>query len=305
MSREALMERIDMQAAALWQSNPSAWADYLATVRPAFWKDLVDNEQSCATLIRSSDDVIQNILKQRFASATGRVPPPIAEAVPAFTFRPTGATNSAARASTVTWEEKQSFETFFSTTAAVLMHPYQFFSNLRFGLGKKPPWNFVKIYYVVVFLSIWFSMLANPSIAHELSAELNLNIKPHVMCCIFFLFALLVIWLEALLLSWSFAITGCEHPRGLGYEATLRVLCYTGMIRVAEVLLSFGGESATAAYFLVVIIQIIYEAIGFSAVYNTSWQRVILAYICAFVLLCLIVGAIAVGIFVSLALFNK
>jgi hypothetical protein len=186
------------------------------------------------------------------------------------------------------WEDRADhglWQGIFQTFKQVCFSPETFFKNLTYAGGKKEPLAFgVMTGSIGSMLTLfWQSLIAGGLMILGLSFFSNYAVG--------FIFLLMILVIPLMVTVGIFLYSGVLHllllmvrGGGNGFEATFRVVSYSQAVQVLGVIPFVGG-------FIGGIWQLIIQVIGLREIHETSYLRVIMAFLIpVFVLIVLILA---------------
>lgn len=195
------------------------------------------------------------------------------------------------------WEDRSRiglWQGILQTFRNVLFNPVHLFRTLRFGGGIKEPLAFGLLFgsLGMMFSLFWEFALAAWGLGGSLKGISS-------SFPVILLFPLLLILCPVLVALGLFIVSGITHlllriVRGgtHGFEATFRVIAYGQATQVLAVVPFVGGFIGTL--WLLVI-----EIIGFREMHETSYLRVILAFVLPLVLIGILLAAVAIPLIIA------
>jgi hypothetical protein len=173
----------------------------------------------------------------------------------------------------------------YRTTKSVLFSPRQFFGAMTVGTGLGEPFAYGLLSGVAGVMGglFWYFLMMSGSLQSLIQLEST------GMALVFAALLLLSIpyVLVALLLT-SLVLHGClvvVRDGRKGFEATFRVVAYSQAAQVFSFIPFVGG---VAAFLWLIVVQVI----GLREIHNTTYPRIVMAYLIPFILLFGIVAAV-------------
>jgi hypothetical protein len=178
---------------------------------------------------------------------------------------------------TIPWEQKEKlgfFSRIFDTFRQVLFSPHKLFEDMSVERGYGESLAFGLLFGSLgMMLSLFWQFLIIPDRFIQLGkfmlGHFNLSTVYFSLIILTPVFVMLQLLLIALILHWCLLVfSGGKN----GFESTFRVISYSQAIQVLSLIPLIGG-------FIGFFWQLIVQIVGLKEIHNTSYLRVIMAYL--------------------------